>query len=133
MPRDPVGLPRAVTRPTEPPSRPSDSVFQPIDSAEAVCAAIDGSERRFHSALPVSICLLSRLGLGVKTGVVQYGYRWRRASRLDDGTVIFSVVVRKRVDVLVRRRGCPRVSVRTWPSKSCRDQSRSTIWRPDTG
>ena len=42
-------------------------VFQPIDSAEAVFAAIDGSEIRFHSALPVSICLLSRLGFGVRT------------------------------------------------------------------
>jgi hypothetical protein len=42
-------------------------VFQPIDSAEAVFGAIDGPEIRFHSALPVSICLLSRLGFGVKT------------------------------------------------------------------
>jgi predicted phage tail protein len=42
-------------------------------------------------------------------------------------------MVRVWIDVLVRQRGCPRVTVGTWPFRYCRDRSRSAIWRPGTG
>jgi hypothetical protein len=62
------------------------------------------------------------------------GYMRRRidASRADDGTVIFSVVVREWIDV-VRRRGYRRTTVKSWPFRSWRDRSRSAMWRPGTG
>src|SRR5271165_807447 len=51
----------------------------------------------------------------------------------DDGTLIFSGVVRVWIDALARRRSCPRVTVRVWLFRHWPDRRRSAIWLPATG
>src|SRR5271166_6423352 len=54
------------------------------------------------------------------------------AARADDGTLIFSLVVRTWIDALARRRSCPGMIVRTWPFWRWPDRSRSASWPAGT-
>src|SRR5689334_22111612 len=62
-----------------------------------------------------------------------YTDSWVGAVRADDGTLTLSAVVRVWIEVLARRRGCPGVPVRTWPSRRWPGRRRSAAWRPGTG
>jgi len=75
------------------------------------------------------------------------------AGRLDAGPTVFtmrwifeaifadagaalsdlSAVVRVWTEVLAQQRGCPGVTVRTWPFRRWRDRRRSATWLPGTG
>ena len=55
------------------------------------------------------------------------------AARADDGTLIFSGVVRAWIEALARRRGCRRATGGFWPFGRWRDRRRSAVWPPGTG
>src|SRR5271165_393935 len=72
-------------------------------------------------------------GLCVRRGSNE-GYTPSRvdAARADDGTLIFSLVVRTWIDALARRRSCLRVIARTWPFWRWPDRRRSASWPAGT-